>query len=205
MTELENVKLDKKRLTDTTDIFQPLDYSFMSIKNLADLPACDPRILTSTNLEIKKSRNGKWISQTFKVNNNHIEDITSLPSLVNELFDNVSNLIWLDMSCNNIAHIPNSLGCLKHLKIIYLHGNLITTFQEVIKLKQLPYLSKLTLHGNPVEKERVINYSLPCINEGYFHTVLSILPNLITLDFTGISRADKQTAALVRRPGQNKQ
>ncbi|TNN19517.1 Leucine-rich repeat-containing protein isoform 3 [Schistosoma japonicum] len=147
MTELENVKLDKKRLTDTTDIFQPLDYSFMSIKNLADLSACDPRILTSTNLEIKKSRNGKWISQTFKVNNNHIEDITSLPSLVNELFDNVSNLIWLDMSCNNIAHIPN----------------------------------------------------------GYFHTVLSILPNLITLDFTGISRADKQTAALVRRPGQNNQ
>ncbi|TNN19518.1 Leucine-rich repeat-containing protein isoform 2 [Schistosoma japonicum] len=157
----------------------------MSIKNLADLSACDPRILTSTNLEIKKSRNGKWISQTFKVNNNHIEDITSLPSLVNELFDNVSNLIWLDMSCNNIAHIPNvgcflslfsisaqSLGCLKHLKIIYLHGNLITTFQEVIKLKQLPYLSKLTLHGNPVEKERVISYSLPCINEVSCHRQL---------------------------------
>ncbi|CAH8497686.1 unnamed protein product [Schistosoma intercalatum] len=193
MTELADKKCDETQLSERSGIFQPLDYSFLNIKNVSDLTVCCPRIIPSSNSVIKKDINEKWVTRTLKINNNQIEDISTLPVVVHELFGDTSNLTWLDISCNNIPSIPNSFSSLKHLKIIYMHGNKIATLQEVIKLRQLPKLTKLTLHGNPIEKEK-----------GYFHTVLSILPNLVTLDFTGISQADKQTAALIRRPGQNK-
>ncbi|CAH8501933.1 unnamed protein product [Schistosoma guineensis] len=193
MTELADKKCDETQLSERSGIFQPLDYSFLNIKNVSDLTVCCPRIIPSSNSVIKKDINEKWVTRTLKINNNQIEDISTLPVVVHELFGDTSSLTWLDISCNNIPSIPNSFSSLKHLKIIYMHGNKIATLQEVIKLRQLPKLTKLTLHGNPIEKEK-----------GYFHTVLSILPNLVTLDFTGISQADKQTAALIRRPGQNK-
>ncbi|CAH8507940.1 unnamed protein product [Schistosoma bovis] len=193
MTELADKKCDETQLSERSGIFQPLDYSFLNIKNVSDLTVCCPRIIPSSNSVIKKDINEKWVTRTLKINNNQIEDISTLPVVVHELFGDTSSLTWLDISCNNIPIIPNSFSSLKHLKIIYMHGNKIATLQEVIKLRQLPKLTKLTLHGNPIEKEK-----------GYFHTVLSILPNLVTLDFTGISQADKQTAALIRRPGQNK-
>ncbi|CAH8507871.1 unnamed protein product [Schistosoma curassoni] len=193
MTELADKKCDETQLSERSGIFQPLDYSFLNIKNVSDLTVCCPRIIPSSNSIIKKDMNEKWVTRTLKINNNQIEDISTLPVVVHELFGDTSSLTWLDISCNNIPSIPNSFSSLKHLKIIYMHGNKIETLQEVIKLRQLPKLTKLTLHGNPIEKEK-----------GYFHTVLSILPNLVTLDFTGISQADKQTAALIRRPGQNK-
>ncbi|CAH8841885.1 unnamed protein product [Trichobilharzia szidati] len=189
MAETEPKKVQKPTPNIKIMTFQPLDFSFMDIKDIRDLPKCEPRITAGINLVIHKSQSGKWITQTLKVNNNHIGDITSIPSVVGELFENISNLTWLDVSCNKISAIPNTICNLKSLRIIYMHGNEIKTFQDVSRLKPLSGLSKLTLHGNPVEKEK-----------GYFHTVLSILPNLITLDFTGISPVDQQTAALIRRP-----
>ncbi|CAH8484631.1 unnamed protein product [Schistosoma turkestanicum] len=193
MTGLNEENFDGTQSDKRLDILQPLDYSFMNINNLADLPTSDPRIIPNSNLVIKRGRDGKWVSQTLKINNNQIEDISALPTVVFELFGDTSSLTWLDISCNNISSISNSLSSLKHLKIIYLHGNKLASFQEVTKLQQLPELSRLTLHGNPVEKEK-----------GYFYMVLSILPKLITLDFTGISRADRQTAALIKPPGRKK-
>ncbi|CAH8529413.1 unnamed protein product [Schistosoma rodhaini] len=158
MTELADKKSDETQLSERFGIFQPLDYSFLNIKNLSDLPVCCPRMIPSINSVIKKDIDGKWISQTLKLNNNQIEDISTLPIVVYELLGDTSNLTWLDLSCNNIPSIPNSFSSLKRLKIIYMHGNKIATFQEVIKLRQLPKLTKLTLHGNPIEKEKVILY-----------------------------------------------
>lgn len=136
-----------------------------------DLTVCCPRIIPSSNSIIKKDMNEKWVTRTLKINNNQIEDISTLPVVVHELFGDTSSLTWLDISCNNIPSIPNvncslfslsilaqSFSSLKHLKIIYMHGNKIETLQEVIKLRQLPKLTKLTLHGNPIEKEKVMHY-----------------------------------------------
>ncbi|GAA50124.1 leucine-rich repeat-containing protein 51 [Clonorchis sinensis] len=72
-----------------------------------------------------------------------------------------------------------SIRKLTSLKVIYLHGNQIKCFQDVQRLCDLAELRKLTLHGNPVEKEK-----------HYFCIVVAMLPNLISLDFTGISKAD---------------
>ncbi|CAH8508217.1 Leucine-rich repeat-containing protein 51 [Schistosoma haematobium] len=158
MTELADKKCDETQLSERPGIFQPLDYSFLNIKNVSDLTVCCPRIIPSSNSVIKKDINEKWVTRTLKINNNQIEDISTLPVVVHELFGDTSSLTWLDISCNNIPSIPNSFSSLKHLKIIYMHGNKIATLQEVIKLRQLPKLTKLTLHGNPIEKEKVMTY-----------------------------------------------
>ncbi|CAH8497694.1 unnamed protein product [Schistosoma intercalatum] len=162
MTELADKKCDETQLSERSGIFQPLDYSFLNIKNVSDLTVCCPRIIPSSNSVIKKDINEKWVTRTLKINNNQIEDISTLPVVVHELFGDTSNLTWLDISCNNIPSIPNSFSSLKHLKIIYMHGNKIATLQEVIKLRQLPKLTKLTLHGNPIEKEKNIRPNSHC-------------------------------------------
>ena len=41
------------------------------------------------------------------------------------------------------------------MQILYLHANKIASIKEVDKLTQLTGLRKLTLHGNPIETEKV--------------------------------------------------
>lgn len=116
-------------------------------------------------LKCPKTNDGKWLTQTLKLNNNQIEIINDLPDLVLELFGNCDWLTWLDLSCNKISVISNvrlkcfhhsqAIGKLVNLKILYLHGNQIKTLQEVQKLQALEHLDKLTLHGNPIEREKV--------------------------------------------------
>ena len=44
---------------------------------------------------------------------------------------------------------------MESLQILYLHGNQIKTLGEVDKLGNMPQLSKLSLHGNPIEIDKV--------------------------------------------------
>ena len=67
--------------------------------------------------------------------------------------------------------------------MLYFHGNNITSLAQVNKLSQLSMLRTLTLHGNPIE-----------IDDAYKQHVLSILPNLQTFDFSGITKSDRATA-----------
>ncbi len=53
------------------------------------------------------------------------------------------------------------------------------------KLAKLKNLSTLTLHGNPVENLT-----------GFRHYILSKLPTLKHLNFSGISKAERQTAII---------
>ncbi len=66
-----------------------------------------------------------------------------------------------------------------------MHGNRIFDLSEIDKLKKLKNLTALTLHGNPCE-------NLPCFR----HYVLSKLPKLRHLNFSGVSKADQQTSAV---------
>lgn len=71
------------------------------------------------------------------------------------------------------------------LKCLYLHANKISDLKEVDKLKSLKNIDVLTLHGNPIE-------NLPIFK----HYILSKLPKLRSLNFTGLSKADRQTAVI---------
>ncbi len=44
----------------------------------------------------------------------------------------------------------------RSLQILYLQGNLIKEIKEVDKLCGLPKLRKLSLHGNPIDREKVM-------------------------------------------------
>lgn len=59
------------------------------------------------------------------------------------------------------------------------------TFGDIIKLKQLPNLYSLTLHGNPIE-------NLP----HYRSSVICMFPQLRSLDFAKITEDEKDGARL---------
>ena len=67
--------------------------------------------------------------------------------------------------------------------MLYLHGNNIKKANEVDKLASLHRLKSLTLHGNPIE-------TVP----GYRQYVVSQVPQLQTLDFSGVTRGDRKTS-----------
>ncbi|KER26953.1 hypothetical protein T265_05930 [Opisthorchis viverrini] len=174
----------------SSNIYQPLDFSFFDIKEVSDILKCEPRIQPGIHWKCPKTKDGKWITKTLKATNNQIEEMTEIPEIVHELFGSAEWITWLDFSCNKITSIPASIRKLTSLKVIYLHGNQIKCFQDVQRLCDLADLRKLTLHGNPVEREK-----------NYFRIVIAILPNLISLDFTGISKADHEASRPFERSG----
>lgn len=64
--------------------------------------------------------------------------------------------------------------------MLYMHGNRISDIKEVMKLRALPHLQKLTLHGNPIAEK-----------PGYRATVAAMLPGLKNLDFGAITKIDR--------------
>ena len=71
---------------------------------------------------------------------------------------------------------------LPNLTILYLHGNNIRQASEVEKLSSLCRLKSLSLHGNPIETL-----------EGYRFFLLSRIPQLMTIDFSGVTKQDRTT------------
>ncbi|VDD81378.1 unnamed protein product [Mesocestoides corti] len=169
-------------------ILLPLDCSFYQVKTPMEILRCPPRISSPLGLANPKDASDKWLTTSLKLNNNSIEDLDDLPRAIGGLFPSENWLTWLDLSCNLLPRVPPELLQLTNLKILYLHSNRIKTTKELIKLQPLQNLTKLTAHGNPAELE-----------PGYFVTVLSVLPNLLKLDFTGISLNERLAASRVRQ------
>ena len=78
-------------------------------------------------------------------------------------------------------------------KVLYLHGNGIERLSEVEKLGKLVHLKNLTVHGNPMEEV-----------DGYRHFILSRIPQLENLDFSGVTKSDRACAQRVRGKGMKK-
>lgn len=91
----------------------------------------------------------------------------------------------IDLSFNCLSNIPADLVKFEGLKCLYLHGNKIFDLSEIDSLKKLKNLTALTIHGNPVEN----------IN-GFRFYILSKLPNLKHLNFSGLSKKDKQNSLI---------
>ena len=67
--------------------------------------------------------------------------------------------------------------------MLYLHGNNIFDIQQVDMLSSLRKLKSLTLHGNPVEA-----------SPGYRFYIVSTLPHLLTFDFSGVTKQERESA-----------
>jgi Leucine-rich repeat (LRR) protein len=101
--------------------------------------------------------------------------------VVLQVVERPEQLTWLDLSFNKLTSISTELAEFSSLKIMYLHGNLLTELGKVLHiLRHLSHLYSLTLHGNPLEEHKK-----------YRARILCSLPQLRSLDFTNVTVSDK--------------
>ncbi|XP_039376885.1 leucine-rich repeat-containing protein 51-like [Mauremys reevesii] len=163
----------------------PLDYSFRGISFIQDLLTEEPRAGLKV---IRRSAGGKLLTQAVRLNNNTINELTDFASTMEQLLEYPAELSWVDLSFNDLPTIDPVLTMYPNLRALNLHGNSIQSLCEVDKLAVLPRLRTLTLHGNPIEEEK-----------GYRSYVLSVLPQLKSFDFSGVTKQDRSTATFWRR------
>ncbi|XP_068786979.1 leucine-rich repeat-containing protein 51 isoform X3 [Struthio camelus] len=114
--------------------------------------------------------------------------LAGLAPALERLLEAPERLSWLDLSFNALPTIDPVLTAYRHLRSLHLHANGIRSLAEVDKLAALPRLRRLTLHGNPVEEQ-----------PGYRSYVISVLPQLKSFDFSGVTKQDRSTAAAWKR------
>lgn len=125
----------------------------------------------------------KSSGKCLKMNNNSITNLECLVDFAKTKFTNWESIAWIDLSQNELTSIGPELTEFVNLQILYLHGNQISDPNQIDQLQPLKNLRKLTLHGNPMENVK-----------GYRYLVLAKLPQLQSLDFSCITKADKKTS-----------
>ncbi|KAM4795309.1 leucine-rich repeat-containing protein 51 [Rhinophrynus dorsalis] len=163
----------------------PVDFSFKCINSMEDVLQENPR---QGPRPLARSEDGKLLSQAVRLNNNTLTDLNGFREMVEKLLSDPSQLSWIDLSFNDLSNIDPALTTYRHLSVLNLHSNSISRLSEVDKLAALPNLKSLTLHGNPIEAER-----------GYRCYVLSVLPQLKSLDFSAVTKQDRVTANVWRQ------
>eukprot|EP00002_Diphylleia_rotans_P021062 TRINITY_DN4095_c0_g1_i2.p1 TRINITY_DN4095_c0_g1~~TRINITY_DN4095_c0_g1_i2.p1 ORF type:complete len:246 (-),score=71.13 TRINITY_DN4095_c0_g1_i2:144-881(-) len=121
-----------------------------------------------------------------RLNNNQLQSWSGLKRAMSEiLVDALTNLTWLDLSFNNFVDIDEGILEFTNLRNIHLHCNKISSFAQVEKLGALTHLHSITLHGNPLEQ-----------NKQYKTMSIAYIPGLKQLDFSPITKMDRETAML---------
>lgn len=118
-----------------------------------------------------------------KLNNNLFESWEGFADAIEHVISEKDCLDMLDLSFNKLSTIDDTITRYQTLGGLYLHGNKISSFRELRKLKKLPNLRKLSLHGNPIEEKK-----------GYRNFVIALIPTLKQLDFTPITALDRKNA-----------
>lgn len=158
----------------------PLDLSFKCLAVLSDIADEEHR---EGIRKLKLTKDKKAITRALKLNNNSLCELPGFAETVASLVAKPDDLLWIDLAFNDLTSIDHVLTTYRKLKVLYLHGNNIANLCEVEKLGQLTDLQSLTLHGNQIENEK-----------GYRHMVLAMIPQLKTLDFSGVTKSDRATA-----------
>nr|XP_033803981.1 leucine-rich repeat-containing protein 51-like isoform X2 [Geotrypetes seraphini] len=174
-----------KKFVLVNDPGPPADFSFKCVNNMQDVLLEEPR--PGVKL-LRRSKDGKLITQSIRLNNNTLTDLSHFTQVIERVLKDPSHLCWIDLSFNDLASIEPVLTVFPSLSVLNLHGNSISHLSEVDKLATVHSLKSLTLHGNPIETEK-----------GYRSYVLSILPTLKSFDFSGVTKQDRTTAEVWRR------
>uniref|UniRef100_A0A8C5QMK0 Leucine-rich repeat-containing protein 51 n=1 Tax=Leptobrachium leishanense TaxID=445787 RepID=A0A8C5QMK0_9ANUR len=132
---------------------------------------------------VKRCNDGKLMTRAVRLNNNILTDVQDFQESMEKLLSQPHQLSWIDLSFNDLTTIDRVLTTYHQLSVLNLHGNSIRELSEVDKLASLPNLKSLTLHGNPIESE-----------SGYRSYILSVLPQLRSLDFSGVTKQDRVKA-----------
>lgn len=177
----------------------PLDFSFCSLATCADALGEMPRITSPRKQKQKPEplydEDGEHVkahANSLRLNNNALEDLSSLPATVQSLFFHPECIKWLDLSFNLLKTIDDCILDFEQLQILYLQGNMIDNLEEVHKLSALEKLRKLALHGNPIENTK-----------GYRPYVLARIPQLQVFDCSCVTKNDKATAKTLQKFNKN--
>ncbi|KAG2442743.1 hypothetical protein HXX76_002825 [Chlamydomonas incerta] len=122
----------------------------------------------------------KLNSNSIRLCNNHLMSLNGLGRVVRHCLDDWRQLVWLDVSSNQLTTIEDAVLEFPSLQVLYLHGNALTNMNDVLKLQQLPRLTKLTLHGNPISEQK--NYKM---------WVVAHLDGLRSFDFGPITKIER--------------
>lgn len=122
----------------------------------------------------------KLNSNSLRLCNNHLMSLHGLGRVMRHVLDDPRQLVWLDVSSNQLTTIEDTVLEFPSLQVLYYHGNNITNLQDVLKLQQLPKLNKLTLHGNPIAEAK-----------NYKFWVVAHLPGLRNMDFGPITKIER--------------
>ena len=153
-------------------------------------------------------------TRALHANNNQLASIDELPSVVARLLLEPHALVTLDLSSNRIAHIPEAFGTLAALEVLQLHHNALAHIAELIHLRPLASLARLTLMYNPLTMQRMSSVDILALKtasplfsdstyqveykpKAYRLKVLARLPTLRQLDLMPVTSTEKEEAALV--------
>lgn len=131
-----------------------------------------------------KSRPNSCNADSLRICNNQLASLAGLDRVAHHLLDDPADLAWLDASFNRLTRIDDIVTSFPNLKVLYLHGNQISSINEIVKLQALPHLNKLTVHGNPVSEKK--DYKL---------WVLAHLPGVRDFDFSPVTKLDREKVA----------
>lgn len=120
-----------------------------------------------------------------RVNNNQIQNLNDFDEALAGIFDNPTQLQWIDLSGNALTKITeNVFESYPSITTLHLHGNALSRYSDIDHLaKCLPRLHSLTLHGNPLEEKK-----------HYRNYVISAIPSLMQLDFSSVTPGDREKA-----------
>ena len=182
-----------------------MNLSFLEISHLKDLPAklnivAPPKESEEKKEEHKASHDKKHEPPrrrrlkccSVRLSNNHItsiegtegDELSRLSTALNEVVVDIGALRWIDLSFNQISRVGDAMAAFPRVTVLYLHANNISSFSQVKPLGELKDLRSLTLHGNPIEDKK-----------HYRTFVIHMIPTLTHLDFSTITRQDRETAA----------
>ena len=162
----------------------PIDLSMRELREFSEMKLDENQNAAETERLIKKHGKDNVIINAVRLNNNKIASWVNFIGSLKTMVD-IAQIQWLDLSFNQLQTIEPSIGRLRGLRKLHLHANKITDITDVQKLQELENLKDLTLHGNPIEDRG---------RQKYRNYIISLLPQLHSLDFTPLTSRDKAIA-----------
>ncbi|WP_312074957.1 COR domain-containing protein [Chryseobacterium sp.] len=122
----------------------------ISYNQISSLPTEKIEYPKCKNLSIKGNKLEKFptsLSDAYTLEKLDLSE-NKISSIDDDAFDNLENLIELDLSFNDLSYLPTSIGNLKKLKRLILSGNKIKSLPK--EFENLTSLEFLDFDGNPI-------------------------------------------------------
>ena len=164
----------------------PIDYSFMNLQAVSDILHEDPVSGKKIDKDQSQLANSNAIRRpvSLRLSNNTIGHLNDLTETLGQVFAAPKMLQWMDLSANEITCIkPGTFDRCPDISTLHLHANCISKFSDIDVIAGLKRLRSLSLHGNPVEEKK-----------HYRNYVIHKIPTLIQLDFSPITKIDREGA-----------